>query len=34
MTKFTVEAANLKTLYECRGSGATAIMFNAEEGKR
>ena len=33
MTTFVVEATNLKTLHECRGSGAMTIIFDMGEKK-
>jgi hypothetical protein len=33
MTRFVVKATNLKTLHECRGSGAMTIIFNMGEEK-
>jgi hypothetical protein len=33
MRSFVVEATNLKTLHECRGSGAMTSIFNMGEEK-
>jgi hypothetical protein len=33
MTRFIVEATNLKTLLECRGSDATTTIFDVGEEK-